>query len=100
MNKNPKARLLIVDDEAPLLEALCHTLKTQGYLTTGFISTQDALTALRQQPFDLLLTDLMMPEMDGITFLSEALKIDPQLVSIMMTGHPTTRQGNGDMCPP
>jgi signal transduction histidine kinase len=83
------AQLLIVDDEAPHLKALCDTLKDQGYVTTGFASAKEALVALNKQKFDLVLTDLLMPEMDGIDFLRAALKIDPRLVGIMMTGHGT-----------
>jgi two-component system sensor histidine kinase/response regulator len=81
--------LLIIDDEAPHLKALCETLSAQGYRTTGFTSPKEALTALRNQPFDLVLTDLMMPEMDGIAFLKGALEINPRIVGVVMTGHGT-----------
>ncbi|WP_321474701.1 response regulator [uncultured Paludibaculum sp.] len=81
------ARLLIVDDEAPLMRALCETLETKGYSTLGFTSASAALAALREESFDVVLTDLMMPEMDGISVLNEAFKIDPNLVGIVMTGH-------------
>jgi len=80
------ARLLIVDDEAPLMTALCNTLREQGYDTSGFISGRNALDALRREKFDLLLTDLMMPEMDGIALLRAALQADPDLVAVMITG--------------
>ena len=83
------ARILIVDDEAPQMEALCNTLRDEGYLTVGFTSANRALAALRDQRFDLLLTDLMMPEMDGIALLRAALEIDAHLVGVMMTGHGT-----------
>ncbi len=83
----PRAHLLIVDDEAPHLKALCDTLTDQGYLTSGFTSARAALAALQERPFDLLLTDLMMPEMDGISVLRAAQEIDPRVVGIVMTGH-------------
>src|SRR5215469_4616676 len=83
------ARLLIVDDEEALMTALCNTLKVEGYAATGFISARAALAHLREQQFDLLLTDLMMPEMDGIALLQAAQAIDPDLVGIVMTGHGT-----------
>jgi diguanylate cyclase (GGDEF)-like protein/PAS domain S-box-containing protein len=86
MNPTPLARILIVDDETALMQALCNTLRDQGYETTGFSSGEDALNALQDTQFDLLLTDLMMPGMDGVQLLSGALKIDPQLVGILMTG--------------
>lgn len=83
------ARLLIVDDEAALMTALCKTLELENYTTTGFASATEALEHLRQHRYDILLTDLMMPEMDGITFLRAAQSIDPNLSAIMMTGHGT-----------
>jgi PAS domain S-box-containing protein len=89
MITTPQARLLIVDDEAVHLNALCDTLEQEGYSTTGFTAAKEALQALRDQEFDLLLTDLMMPEMDGISLLRAALEIDKTLVGIVMTGHAT-----------
>ena len=83
------ARLLIVDDEEALMTALCKTLETQGYSVTGFTSSQQALKQLREQQFDLLLTDLMMPEMDGIALLTAAHEIDRDLAAVVMTGHGT-----------
>src|SRR5262249_37580681 len=84
-----KARVLIVDDEEALMTALCRTLELEGYVTTGFTSAHRALETLAQQEFDLLLTDLMMPEMDGIALLRAAQQIDRDLVGIVMTGHGT-----------
>lgn len=84
-----RARLLIVDDEEALMSALCNTLKVEGYAATGFTSARAALAQLRERQFDLLLTDLMMPEMDGIALLHAAQEIDPDLVGIVMTGHGT-----------
>jgi len=89
MNAQTTAKLLIVDDEAALMTALCKTLELEGYSTTGFTSAREALAHLREHSFDLLLTDLMMPEMDGITLLGAAQAIDRDLAGIVMTGHGT-----------
>src|SRR4051812_26288782 len=89
MPASPVAKLLIVDDEAAQMKALCQTLEPEGYDTTGFTSATEALAALRDEPFDLVLTDLMMPEMDGIALLKQAFEVDPNMVAIMMTGHGT-----------
>ncbi len=85
----PIARLLIVDDEVAQMTALCHTLEEEGYATTGFSSPRAALDAMREQEFDVVLTDLMMPGMDGIALLNAGQEIDNNIVGIVMTGHGT-----------
>jgi signal transduction histidine kinase len=82
-------RLLVVDDEAAQVEALCRTLEDEGYSVKGFTGTGAALAALRGGSFDIVLTDLTMPGMDGIAFLNAAMEIDPGLAGIVMTGHGT-----------
>jgi signal transduction histidine kinase len=83
------ARILVVDDEATLSNALCHTLSACGYETVGFTDGGAALDALRGSHFDLLLADLVMPGMDGIALLGEALRVDRTLAGIIMTGEGT-----------
>ncbi|MGH8218801.1 MAG: sensor histidine kinase [Steroidobacteraceae bacterium] len=85
----PLARLLIVDDEVAQLRALCDTLELEGYSPVGFSSASEALASLRPDTFDLLLTDLMMPALDGIELLRAAQRVDRDLAAIVMTGHGT-----------
>ncbi|HEY6517012.1 MAG TPA: response regulator [Steroidobacteraceae bacterium] len=82
-------RLLVVDDEAAQVQALCHTLEDEGYSVKGFTGAGAALAALQAGAFDIVLTDLTMPGMDGIAFLNAARAIDPGLAGIVMTGHGT-----------
>lgn len=89
MPKEQPARILIVDDEVAQMRALCDTLQTQGYETTGFTAAEAAIVALGGERYDLLLADLAMPGMDGIALLQVALQIDPDLVGIIMTGEGT-----------
>lgn len=89
MPANSEPKILIVDDEIVHMKALCNTLRDQGYETVGFSSPSAALAQLEHTEFDLLLTDLMMPEMDGIALLQAALKKRPNLVGIIMTGEGT-----------
>jgi two-component system sensor histidine kinase/response regulator len=95
VKSEPLARLLIVDDEIEMVTALCRILEAQGYSTTGADSGLHALNALRAAAasdttrFDVLITDLKMPYMDGLALLREARDIDRDLVSIVMTGHGT-----------
>lgn len=82
-------RILIVDDETAQMKALCNTLKDRGYETVGFSSPKGALAELERSGFDLLLSDLMMPEMTGIELLQAALKRSPDMVCVIMTGEGT-----------
>lgn len=68
------------------MRALSDTLNAHGYVTRGFSTPLGALDDLYHESYDLVLTDLMMPEMDGVRFLGEAWKLDPNLVGIVMTG--------------
>ncbi|MBV8620822.1 MAG: response regulator [Curvibacter sp.] len=81
-----RPQLLIVDDEVAHMQALCDTLQGHGYDTTGVSSGEAALASLRTQAFDLLLTDLMMPEVDGIAVIQAACAFDGDLACIIMTG--------------
>lgn len=89
MTVSEKARLLIIDNETELMTALCEMLAKHGYETVGFTSATDGLRALRERDFDLMLTDLTMPETDGIEALKAGLEIDPHLIGIIMTGQGT-----------
>jgi PAS domain S-box-containing protein len=82
-------RVLVVDDEIELLTALCEVLTEQGYEVVGMASASAALACLQTQDIDLLVSDLMMPDMDGIALLQAALDIDPHLVGMIMTGQGT-----------
>ncbi len=72
------------------MRVLCQTLKDHGYETAGFSSSAAALEELKKTEYDLLLTDLTMPGMDGIALLQAALESDPNLVGIIMTARGTT----------
>jgi len=87
MNTSSKARLLVVDDEAAQATALHNTLRDAGYDVLAHTSAHKALDALRTHPYDLVLTDLRMPEMSGIDFLRLAQEVDADVVGIVMTGH-------------
>jgi two-component system, OmpR family, phosphate regulon sensor histidine kinase PhoR len=81
------AKVLVVDDEESVLFTLQAVLKQEGYDVTGAGTGPDALKAIRENRFDLLLTDLRIDEIDGLTLLAAAQKRDPETVSILLTGY-------------
>lgn len=91
MTHQGAGRLLVVDDERHLMDVLCEMLPEHGYETVGFTSSLDALAELKDHDFDVMLSDLMMRDMDGVTLLKSALEIDPSLVAIIMTGQGTVQ---------
>jgi len=60
-----------------------------GYEVTGVVSADEALESLKQQDFDILLTDLELGGMDGIELLQAALNVKPDLIGIIITGYAT-----------
>lgn len=80
---------MVIDDEIDVMTPLCDFLSELGYEVMGYVSGKDALEALKEKEFALLLTDLIMPEVDGITLLKSAQEIDPHLMCIVITGHST-----------
>ena len=63
--------ILIVDDESRLTKALSSILKASGYVVSAVENGRQALSALQASEFDLVLLDILMPEMDGLEFLKE-----------------------------
>jgi len=80
-------RVLVVDDEKNQREIYTLILEDDGYQVTTAQSGEQALRITREHPFDLVLTDYKMAGMDGLTLLSELLKVDPSIIVVMMTAH-------------
>ena len=80
-------RIIVVDDEKPQLEALCSLLQDAGFKVMGFAEPDSALDLLKTQSFDVLLTDLRLPGMDGIELVQRARQLDSDLCAVLMTGH-------------
>ena len=80
-------KVLVVDDEKNQRETYTLILEDDGYVVTTAQSGEQALRLARENDFDLVLTDYKMAGMDGLTLLSELLKIDPSIIVVMMTAH-------------
>jgi signal transduction histidine kinase len=83
------ARILIVDDEDNLRLTLSQAFQMEGYEVREASDSQEAVSLVTREVFDVLLTDLMMPKIDGLSLLEKARSILPDAVVILMTGQAT-----------
>jgi CheY-like chemotaxis protein len=83
-----KETVLIVDDEEMVLTSLATylTLETD-YEVVTFTSARAALAHVRGHDVDLVISDFLMPEMDGIVFLSEVRRLKPEIPRVILTGY-------------
>lgn len=86
------ARILVVDDEPDVRMYVERALRLEGHDVTCTFDGFAALNALRERPFDLLLTDIAMPGMDGITLSLQAERDFPDMKILLMTGYAHERQ--------
>lgn len=83
------ARILVVDDEKGVVNSCVRILERKGYMVTGITDSQAAPALLKEESFDLLLSDIKMPRMDGLELLRLAKEIDPHLTVVLITGYGT-----------
>ncbi len=81
--------ICVLDDEADLVESTTARLQRLGYSASGTTSANEALAQVRSGACRMVLVDMLMPEMDGLTFLERSLQIDPNVAVILITGHYT-----------
>jgi len=79
-------RILLAEDDDDMRRFLDKALKKAGYEVISFGNGADAFERLKEEPFTLLLTDIVMPEMDGIELARRAAEIDPELKIMFITG--------------
>jgi len=80
-------RVLLVDDETEFLETLVKRLKKRKLDVSSAESGKEALERLQQDPVDVVVLDVRMPDMDGLETLKEIKRIKPGVEVIMLTGH-------------
>jgi two-component system response regulator HydG len=89
-SENP-VRVLIVDDNESHSEALKDALEIDGYRCTLAGSGEDAIGKLSEQTFDAVLTDLVMPDKSGIEVLQASVRLQPDAVVLLITGHESVK---------
>ena len=79
--------ILLVDDEEPVRDSLLLLLKNPDYRISGCGSGEEALQALAEEHFDIIVTDLFLPDITGIEILTKAKRLSPTIEVILITGH-------------
>ena len=81
----PAAKILVIDDDAVARELLADALKKDGYEVESFSNGSDALARGQQATFDLVLTDIRMGTVDGLTVLREFKRFSPDTSIVLLT---------------
>jgi NADH-quinone oxidoreductase subunit E/NADP-reducing hydrogenase subunit HndA len=84
-----EGNILIVDDEEVVIKSCERILAPQGYNVKGVTRARDAMESLENGGFDLVITDLKMPEVDGLELIHWIHKNNPQVGIVVITGYPS-----------
>lgn len=84
---NKPTSILVVDDNPPMVRTLADILALKGYTVYTAYSGAEALDILREQPVNILLTDVIMPDMDGVALYRHTRKTHPQMITFLMTAY-------------
>jgi len=82
-----KADILLVDDEVVFTTNMSRLLSSRGYQVTAVNNGEEAIRALKEKPFDVMVLDLKMPLMDGITTLQQMKNLSLLTEVLILTGH-------------
>jgi two-component system cell cycle response regulator CpdR len=82
----PAMKILLAEDDHDMRRFLAKALENAGFNVSPHDNGQSAYDCLREEPFELLLTDIVMPEMDGIELARRATELDPDIKVMFITG--------------
>ena len=85
-NARSLQRILLAEDDEDMRRFLVKALSKAGYDVVSFGNGLDAYERMKEEPFTLLLTDIVMPEMDGIELARRAAELDPDIKIMFITG--------------
>lgn len=93
------AKILLAEDDSDMRRFLVKALQNAGYDVASFDNGLSAYHRLREEPFELLLTDIVMPEMDGIELARRATELDPDIKVMFITGFAAVALNPGNNAP-
>jgi CheY-like chemotaxis protein len=91
LHKETGARVLIAEDNPAVREFIVRSLATAGHKTAAVADGQQALDTLAHEKFDVLITDIVMPNVDGIALALKAVRLFPDLRIVMISGYAQER---------
>jgi two-component system cell cycle response regulator CpdR len=103
MNEMPfpiNSKILLAEDDHDMRRFLGRALQNAGYSVASFDNGMSAYHRLREEPFELLLTDIVMPEMDGIELARRATELDPDIKVMFITGFAAVALNPDNNAPP
>jgi two-component system cell cycle response regulator CpdR len=95
----PRKRILLAEDDESMRGFLERALTKAGYQVTAFANGMEAHERLKAEPFTLLLTDIVMPQMDGIELARKAAELDPKIKIMFITGFAAVTLNTGSRPP-
>ncbi|MGH6869113.1 MAG: cell cycle two-component system response regulator CpdR [Methylocella sp.] len=93
-------KILLAEDDHDMRRFLGRALRKAGYDVVSFDNGMSAYHRLREEPFELLLTDIVMPEMDGIELARRATELDPDIKVMFITGFAAVALNPDNNAPP
>ncbi len=90
--KTMNERVLLLDDEKDFVEAMAERMRARGMEVTAITSPSEALKRARDESYDVIVMDFMMPEIDGLEAVKELKRINPDLQVILLTGYATVEK--------
>ena len=93
-------KILLAEDDHDMRRFLAKALQNAGYDVDSFDNGMSAYHRLREEPFELLLTDIVMPEMDGIELARRATELDPDIKVMFITGFAAVALNPDNNAPP
>jgi DNA-binding NtrC family response regulator len=93
MNSGEEIKVLLVDDEPHFVKLLAERLAGRGFNVETAGGGNEAIDRAKEESYDAIVLDLLMPEMDGLETLKQLKEINPDLQVILLTGHGTIDKG-------
>ena len=94
------SKIILAEDDSDMRRFLSRALQNAGYDVIAFDNGLSAYERIREEPFTLLLTDIVMPEMDGIELARRATELDPDLKVMFITGFAAVALNPSSNAPP